>query len=71
MPLTFWGEGGRQRYLKAYFGDKDEVWFHGDLAEFRASGGVVISGRTDTTLKPGGIRIGTSEIYRVVESIPE
>ncbi|GAA3762565.1 acetoacetyl-CoA synthetase [Spinactinospora alkalitolerans] len=70
MPLTFWGEGGRQRYLKAYFGDKDEVWFHGDLAEFRASGGVVISGRTDTTLKPGGIRIGTSEIYRVVESIP-
>jgi len=70
MPLTFWGEDGWQRYLAEYFGMKDEVWFHGDLAEFRSSGGVVISGRTDTTLKPGGIRIGTSEVYRVVEDIP-
>ncbi len=70
MPLTFWGEDGWQRYMDAYFGHKDEVWFHGDLAEFRPSGGVVISGRTDTTLKPGGVRIGTSEIYRVVEAIP-
>lgn len=70
MPLTFWGEGGDERYRQAYFATKDETWYHGDLAEFRPSGGVVISGRTDSTLKPGGVRIGTSEIYRVVERIP-
>ncbi|MDO5740184.1 MAG: acetoacetate--CoA ligase [Ornithinimicrobium sp.] len=69
MPLTFWGENGDERYRQAYFSTKDEVWYHGDLAEFRPTG-VVISGRTDTTLKPGGVRIGTSEIYRVVEQIP-
>lgn len=70
MPLTFWGEGGDERYRQAYFATMEEVWFHGDLAEFRPTGGVVISGRTDTTLKPGGVRIGTSEIYRVVEGLP-
>ncbi|WP_131105703.1 acetoacetate--CoA ligase [Ornithinimicrobium sufpigmenti] len=70
MPLKFWGDGGDERYRQAYFATKDEVWYHGDLAEFRPSGGVVISGRTDTTLKPGGVRIGTSEIYRVVERMP-
>lgn len=70
MPLSFWGEDGDERYRQAYFSTKDEVWFHGDLAEFLPTGGVVISGRTDTTLKPGGVRIGTSEIYRVVERLP-
>lgn len=69
MPLTFWGDDGDERYRQAYFSAKDEVWYHGDLVEFRPTG-VVISGRTDTTLKPGGVRIGTSEIYRVVEQIP-
>lgn len=70
MPLTFWGADGDERYRQAYFSKQDEVWHHGDLAEARLSGGFVISGRTDTTLKPGGVRIGTSEIYRVVENLP-
>jgi acetoacetyl-CoA synthetase len=70
MPLRFWGEDGWERYQAAYFATKPEVWYHGDLAEMRPRGGVVISGRTDTTLKPGGVRIGTSEIYRVVETCP-
>jgi len=71
MPLTFWGEGGYQRYIDTYFGDREEIWTHGDLAEWRLSGGVVITGRTDTLLKPGGVRIGTAEIYRVVEALDE
>ncbi|USQ81300.1 acetoacetate--CoA ligase [Ornithinimicrobium faecis] len=70
MPLTFWGEGGDERYRQAYFDVQPEIWHHGDLAEVQVSGGMVISGRTDTTLKPGGVRIGTSEIYRVVEAVP-
>ncbi|WP_202619290.1 acetoacetate--CoA ligase [Ornithinimicrobium cavernae] len=70
MPLTFWGEGGDERYRQAYFDVQPEVWHHGDLAQVQTSGGMVISGRTDTTLKPGGVRIGTSEIYRVVEGLP-
>ena len=70
MPLSFWGEGGWQRYLDSYFGDRAEIWSHGDLAELRASGGIVISGRADSVLKPGGVRIGAGEIYRVVERLP-
>ncbi|GIL36718.1 acetoacetate--CoA ligase [Phycicoccus sp. DTK01] len=70
MPLTFWGPGGHERYLDSYFSERPEVWTHGDLVEMRPSGGAVITGRTDTTLKPGGVRIGTSEIYRVVEDDP-
>ncbi|MFD1507243.1 acetoacetate--CoA ligase [Georgenia yuyongxinii] len=70
MPLRFWGEDGWERYVGTYFATKPEVWYHGDLAEIRPHGGVVVSGRTDTTLKPGGVRIGTSEIYRVVETTP-
>lgn len=69
MPLTFWGENGDQRYHDEYFAEVPGIWVHGDLAEIRPSGGVVISGRTDTTLKPGGVRIGTGEIYRIVETI--
>lgn len=70
MPLRFWGKDGWERYVGTYFATKPEVWYHGDLAEMRPHGGVVVSGRTDTTLKPGGVRIGTSEIYRVVEATP-
>ncbi len=69
MPLGFWGEGGWQRYLGEYFADRREIWTHGDHAERRPGGGFVIHGRTDTLLKPGGVRIGTAEIYRVVEGI--
>lgn len=71
MPLTFWGEGGWERYMDTYFSDRQEIWTHGDLAEVRPSGGLSISGRTDTLLKPGGVRIGTAEVYRVVEALPE
>jgi acetoacetyl-CoA synthetase len=71
MPLGFWGEDGWQRYLDTYFGDRNEIWTHGDLAAVLPSGGLVISGRTDTLLKPGGVRIGTSEVYRVVEAMEE
>jgi acetoacetyl-CoA synthetase len=71
MPLRFWGDGGWQRYLDNYFGDRPEIWSHGDLAEMTLSGGIVISGRADSTLKPGGVRIGTGEIYRVVERLPD
>lgn len=69
MPLEFWGEDGWQRYLATYFSDRSEIWTHGDLAQFTDSGGMIISGRTDATLKPGGVRIGTGEIYRVVETV--
>ncbi len=68
-PLTFWGENGDQRYHDAYFAERPDIWTHGDLAEQTIHGSLIIYGRTDTTLKPGGVRIGTAEIYRVVETI--
>lgn len=71
MPVTFWGANGWERYLDTYFSERPEIWTHGDLAEITDTGGVIISGRTDTTLKPGGVRIGTGEIYRVIDSIAE
>ncbi|MDT0217416.1 acetoacetate--CoA ligase [Alcaligenes sp. AB3] len=71
MPLTFWGQNGDARFYDEYFADVPGVWVHGDLAEVRASGGVMIYGRTDTTLKPGGVRIGTGEIYRILEVMDE
>lgn len=67
-PLTFWGDDGDARYHAAYFKERPGIWTHGDLAEQTARGSMVIYGRTDTTLKPGGVRIGTAEIYRVVEA---
>ncbi|MGJ7530749.1 acetoacetate--CoA ligase [Variovorax sp. GB1P17] len=70
-PLTFWGEDGDARYHAAYFEARAGIWTHGDLAEQTPRGSVVIYGRTDTTLKPGGVRIGTAEIYRVVETHPD
>lgn len=71
MPLGFWGENGHQRFLDEYFSVRPGIWTHGDFAEFRESGGLVIFGRVDATLKPGGVRIGTGEIYRVVEKMKE
>ncbi len=71
MPLTFWGEGGDARYRATYFAERDEVWTHGDIAEMTATGGGIVHGRSDSTLKPGGVRIGTSEIYAVCERFPE
>ena len=70
MPVCFWGDADGSRYRDAYFGEHPGVWTHGDLLEFTRSGGLIISGRSDATLNRGGVRIGTAEIYRVVESLP-
>jgi acetoacetyl-CoA synthetase len=70
MPVGFWGDADGSRYRDAYFREHPGVWTHGDLLEFTRSGGLIISGRSDATLNRGGVRIGTAEIYRVVESLP-
>jgi acetoacetyl-CoA synthetase len=71
MPLGFWGDDDGSRYHDAYFADHPGVWTHGDYIEIRPEGGVVIYGRSDTTLNPGGVRIGTAELYRAVEPLDE
>lgn len=71
MPLGFWGDKDGSRYHEAYFNHFPGIWAHGDYVEKRPNGGFVINGRSDTTLNPGGVRIGTAEIYRQVESITE
>lgn len=70
MPLTFWGHGGYGRYLDTYFADREQIWTHGDVAELTITGGAVVHGRSDSTLKPGGVRIGSAEIYAACETIP-
>ena len=71
MPIGFWNDPDGARYRAAYFERMPGLWHHGDFAEWTANGGMIIHGRSDATLNPGGVRIGTAEIYRVVESIPE
>jgi acetoacetyl-CoA synthetase len=71
MPLGFWGDDGDVKYRAAYFERFPGVWAHGDFAEITAHDGFVIYGRSDATLNPGGVRIGTAEIYRQVETLPE
>ena len=71
MPLCFWNDPGDRTYLQTYFERFPGVWRHGDLAELNERGGMVIYGRSDATLNPGGVRIGTAEIYRPVEQVPE
>ena len=71
MPLKFWNDTNDQKYKKAYFNKYKNVWHHGDYAERKSSGGYVIYGRSDATLNPGGVRLGTSEIYSVVEKFIE
>jgi len=71
MPLGFWNDPGRVRYHAAYFEKYPGVWHHGDFAELTESGGMIIYGRSDAVLNPGGIRIGTAEIYRQVEQVDE
>jgi acetoacetyl-CoA synthetase len=70
MPVGFWDDPGDTRYRAAYFERFPGGWHHGDFAEITAHGGLIISGRSDTTLNPGGVRIGTGEIYRVVDALP-
>ena len=71
MPLTFLGDDGRDRYRAAYFERFENVWHQGDFAEWTKQGGIVIHGRSDATLNPGGVRIGTAEIYAQLEKIPD
>ncbi len=70
MPVAFWKDPDGERYRQAYFAEHPGVWTHGDFIEIRPEGGVVIYGRSDTTLNPGGVRIGTAEIYRAIETMP-
>ncbi len=71
MPLRFWNDPDGRKYRKAYFEAFPEVWTHGDWCMLTATGGMVIYGRSDATLKPAGVRIGTAEIYRHAETFPE
>lgn len=71
MPLRFWDDPDDARYRSAYFERFTGVWHHGDFAEWTPAGGMIISGRSDATLNPGGVRIGTAEIYRQVDQIDE
>jgi acetoacetyl-CoA synthetase len=71
MPVGFWNDPGDVRYRESYFERYPGVWRHGDWIELLADGGCVIYGRSDATLNRGGVRMGTSEFYRVVESFPE
>ncbi len=69
MPLYFWNDTDGQRYHSAYFDVWPNVWTHGDFAQRTESGGFLFLGRSDATLNPGGVRIGTADIYRIVESL--
>ncbi|MBX3572551.1 MAG: acetoacetate--CoA ligase [Mesorhizobium sp.] len=71
MPVKFWNDPDGAKYHAAYFDRFDNVWCHGDFAEWTEHGGMVIHGRSDATLNPGGVRIGTAEIYNQVEQMPE
>ena len=71
MPVGFWDDPGATRYRAAYFEAYPGVWTHGDYIEITEHGGIVIYGRSDATLNPGGVRIGTAEIYRQVERLDE
>jgi acetoacetyl-CoA synthetase len=71
MPVGFWNDPDGSKYRAAYFERFPNVWCHGDFSELTAHDGMVIYGRSDATLNPGGVRIGTAEIYRQVEQLPE
>ncbi|CEK09858.1 acetoacetate--CoA ligase [Legionella hackeliae] len=71
MPVYFWNDADKKKYKHAYFERFDNIWAHGDYAEITRHNGLIIYGRSDAVLNPGGVRIGTAEIYRQVEKIPE
>ncbi len=71
MPLMFWNDPDGAKYKSAYFERFDNIWCHGDFAEWTEHGGMIIHGRSDATLNPGGVRIGTAEIYNQVEQMEE
>ena len=71
MPIMFWDDADGSKYHSAYFDRFPGVWTHGDFIEVTEHGGLIMYGRSDATLNPGGVRIGTAEIYRVIEQIGE
>jgi len=71
MPVSFWNDPAGSKYRAAYFEHFENVWRHGDWAEITDRDGMIIYGRSDATLNPGGVRIGTAELYRQVEQLPE
>ena len=71
MPIYFWNDPDGSRYRRAYFEAFPNVWTHGDWCELTETGGMIIYGRSDATLNPGGVRIGTAELYRLTETFPE
>jgi acetoacetyl-CoA synthetase len=71
MPLYFWGDAGNKRYHDSYFDMYPGVWRHGDWIRITERGGAIIYGRSDATINRHGIRMGTAELYRAVEAIPE
>ena len=71
MPAMFWNDADGSKYRNAYFARFPGIWCHGDFAELTGHGGIIIHGRSDATLNPGGVRIGTAEIYAQVEQVPE
>ncbi len=71
MPVYFWNDDGNKKYKASYFEKFKNVWHHGDFAKVTEEGSFVIFGRSDTTLNPGGVRLGTAEIYNVVEKLEE
>jgi acetoacetyl-CoA synthetase len=71
MPVFFWNDPNGQRYRESYFDHYPGVWRHGDWIQISERGSAVISGRSDSTLNRGGVRMGTSEFYRVVEDLPQ
>jgi acetoacetyl-CoA synthetase len=71
MPVKFWNDPEDERYRAAYFERYPNIWHHGDFIELTENDGIVVYGRSDATLNPGGVRIGTAEIYRQVEVLPE
>ncbi|MBU7032099.1 MAG: acetoacetate--CoA ligase, partial [Theionarchaea archaeon] len=68
QPIYFWKDEGKQKYRNAYFDVYENVWLHGDFAEITPHDGMIIYGRSDATLNPGGVRIGTAEIYEVIDT---
>ena len=71
MPIKFWNDNKNKKYSAAYFEKYKNIWHHGDFAKITNKGGFIIFGRSDTTLNPGGVRLGTAEIYTVVEKLKE
>ncbi len=71
MPVGFWNDPDGRRYRATYFERYPNIWLHGDYAELTEHDGIIIFGRSDAVLNPGGVRIGTAEIYAAVDTLPE